>query len=184
MWSYGTVSKQIIPQSALMTTLSGNTVPQVSITSPQSGASIPGPANINIQASASDSHGIVRVTFFEGTTRIAEDTASPYAATVSNLGAGSYTFTANAMDTAGAIASASIAITVTGGSGSFPDASTYTIEILPPPAVGANERWWKLIKFRHLSGSENVGMHNLFAAFYYQNGIRVEQSMPTRCTGA
>jgi PKD repeat protein len=51
----------------------------------------------------------------------------------------------------------------------------YGITIHLPPIVSPGERWWKLVKLHHLTCEENAGKHNLFTAFYYADGLRVEQ---------
>jgi hypothetical protein len=76
-----------------------NTPPTVSITSPLSGASFNAPANITINATASDSNGTIsKVEFYNGTTKLGEDTASPYSYAWSGVGAGTYSITAKAID--------------------------------------------------------------------------------------
>ena len=59
-----------------------NQAPAVSLTSPASGASFTAPANIALQASASDTDGTVTsVAFYRGAILIGTDTTSPYSAT-------------------------------------------------------------------------------------------------------
>ncbi len=56
-----------------------NVAPTVSITSPANGATFTAPASITINATASDSDGtLTRVEFFQGTTKLGEDTTAPY----------------------------------------------------------------------------------------------------------
>jgi hypothetical protein len=95
----------------------GNLPPTVSITSPLNGATFTAPANIVINANASDSDGtITQVRFYQGTTLLGSDTSSPYSFTWSNVGAGSYSLTADATDNGGATTtSAPVNITVNGG---------------------------------------------------------------------
>ena len=89
--------------AAVSVTVGSNTAPTVSITSPANGATFPAPASFTVTATAADSNGTVaRVEFYNGTTLIGTDTASPYAAAVSSLAAGTYTLTAIAYDNAGA----------------------------------------------------------------------------------
>ena len=94
----------------------GNQPPSVSITSPANGATFAAPANITIQASASDTDGTVsQVQFFAGTTLIATSATAPYSIVWSNVAAGSYALTAKATDNAGATTtSATVNITVSG----------------------------------------------------------------------
>jgi len=76
-----------------------NVSPTVSITSPTSGATYTAPASITITASASDSDGtIASVKFYQGSTLMSTDTASPYSYTWSSVAAGTYSLTAVATD--------------------------------------------------------------------------------------
>jgi hypothetical protein len=96
-----------------------NPPPAVSITSPANGATFTAPANITINATASDSNGTVtRVEFLAGTTLLGSDTTAPYSFNWTNVAAGSYSLTARAFDNGGAsTTSAPVAITVTGVQG-------------------------------------------------------------------
>jgi regulation of enolase protein 1 (concanavalin A-like superfamily) len=95
-----------------------NSPPTVSITSPASGATFAAPASLTINATAADSNGtITRVDFYGGSQLIGTDTASPFSATWTGVGAGSYALTAVARDNAGATrTSNAVSITVTGTS--------------------------------------------------------------------
>jgi GH35 family endo-1,4-beta-xylanase len=80
-----------------------NNPPSVSLTSPANGATFTEGANIVMNANASDSDGsVTKVEFFSGSTKIGEDTSSPYSVTWSSVPAGSYTLTAKATDNGGA----------------------------------------------------------------------------------
>jgi regulation of enolase protein 1 (concanavalin A-like superfamily) len=82
---------------------SSNTPPSVSLTSPAAGATFTAPANITINATASDADGTVsRVEFYAGATLISSDTTIPFSAAWNNVPAGSYSLTAVAYDNAGA----------------------------------------------------------------------------------
>ena len=96
-----------------------NQPPSVSITSPANGAAFTAPANITINATASDSDGTVtKVDFYAGNTRLGTGTASPYTFTWSNVPAGNYVLTAVATDNSGATTtSAAVSVNVNGGSG-------------------------------------------------------------------
>jgi regulation of enolase protein 1 (concanavalin A-like superfamily) len=109
----------------------GNQLPNVALTSPASGASFTAPANVTIQATASDSDGsIARVEFYRGSTFIGSDTTSPYSATWSNAPSGSYTLTARAFDNTGASrTSAGVNISVNSSTNQPP-----TVAITGPPA--------------------------------------------------
>jgi hypothetical protein len=94
--------------------VAANALPSVALTSPTVNARYVAPATIAITASASDSDGsISKVDFFAGATLIGTSANSPYTATWSNVGAGSYSLTAKATDNAGGVTtSAAVPITV------------------------------------------------------------------------
>ena len=97
----------------------GNIAPTVSITSPTNGAAFTAGANITINATAADSDGAVsKVDFYQGSTLLGTDTASPYSFTWNGVAAGNYALTAKATDNGGATTTSSVVnITVTGGGG-------------------------------------------------------------------
>ena len=79
--------------------ISPNTAPTVSITSPANNATFNTPANITINATASDAEGTVtKVEFFQGSTKLGEDLTAPYSFAWNNVPAGSYALTAVATD--------------------------------------------------------------------------------------
>lgn len=92
-----------------------NQPPSVAIASPANGATFTAPAALTLVAAATDSDGtVVKVEFFQGATTLGEDASAPYQQVVSALPAGSYAFTARAIDNLGATTDAApIAITVT-----------------------------------------------------------------------
>jgi regulation of enolase protein 1 (concanavalin A-like superfamily) len=94
-----------------------NQPPAVSITSPVSGSTFSAPASVALTASATDSDGtIARVDFYNGSTLLGSDTASPYSFSWASVPAGTYSVKAIAYDTAGAsTTSATISITVLTG---------------------------------------------------------------------
>lgn len=92
-----------------------NTIaPTVVIDSPLNNANFIAPASIEINATASDSDGTVtKVEFFNGATKLGEDTAEPYSFTWSNVAVGTYSLTTRATDNLTATAtSAAVSITV------------------------------------------------------------------------
>jgi len=95
-------------------TVISNALPNVGITSPANAAVFTAPANIPINANASDSDGTIsKVDFYQGANLIGTDTTSPYSVTWSNVPTGSYSLTAKATDNNGAVAtSAAVSITV------------------------------------------------------------------------
>ena len=77
-------------------TVTGNTPPTVNLTRPAFNASFTAPANIVLEATATDIDGTVsKVEFFQGTTKLGEDTSAPYQWTWSNVAAGSYALTSH-----------------------------------------------------------------------------------------
>jgi YD repeat-containing protein len=100
----------------------GNNPPTVSITSPANGATFTAPANITINATASDSDGsVTQVQFFQGATLLGTDTTAPYSFTWTSVPTGSYSLTAKATDNLGATTTSSaVSITVTGGGSPVP----------------------------------------------------------------
>ena len=92
-----------------------NSPPTVSFISPGDRADFPAPADITVEASASDSDGrVTQVELSMNGTSLGVFTGAPYRTTVRNLGPGNYTFSAVAMDDAGATGSASVSLTVSG----------------------------------------------------------------------
>lgn len=94
--------------------VSANTPPSVAITNPPANATFTAPASFSFAADASDTDydGLFGVKFYVGTNLVAEVTNSPFATAVTNLGAGSYTLTAIAIDNVSATTTNSITITV------------------------------------------------------------------------
>ena len=86
----------------------------MAITNPASGAVFAAPANVTIQASASDTDGTVtNVQFLDRLNRsVTNEHAAPYSAVASNLAAGSYTLSAIASDNGGATATNQVTISV------------------------------------------------------------------------
>ncbi len=94
---------------------SPNAVPAVSITSPSNNANFASPASITFNANATDADGrITNVQFYNGSTLLGSNAASPYSYTWTNVAAGTYTITAAATDDKGAKTTSSpITIVVT-----------------------------------------------------------------------
>lgn len=91
-----------------------NLPPSISLTSPVSNASYTEPANIILEATASDTDGsISRVEFYSGAELINIDPSAPYTYTFSNVPAGGYAFSAKAYDNNGAVTTSnSVSVTV------------------------------------------------------------------------
>ncbi len=87
-----------------------NTPPTVALTSPGNGASFTAGNSITLNATAADTDGsISKVEFFQGSTKLGEDTTSPYSFTWNSVPAGNYSLTAKATDNAGATTTSSAA---------------------------------------------------------------------------
>ncbi len=91
-----------------------NAPPTVSLTSPANNAVFSPGATIALAATAADSDGTIsKVEFFQGTTLIGSDTSSPYSLNWTSVPTGSYSLTARATDSNGAVTtSAPVVITV------------------------------------------------------------------------
>ena len=89
-------------------------VPIVTLTSPTNGAVVSGPANVTLQATASDPDGsVAKVEFFSGATKLGEDTTAPYSFAWNNVQSGTYDLTARAIDNLGlAVTSDFVTLTV------------------------------------------------------------------------
>jgi plastocyanin len=80
-----------------------NSPPTVSITNPISGTVLAAPANVTIQAAATDQDGsVTNVQFLINSVSITNKSAAPYSAVTNNLPAGNYTLSAIASDNLGA----------------------------------------------------------------------------------
>ena len=103
-----------------------NPPPSVSLTAPANGATYTAPATVTLQANASDNGSVAKVEFFQGNTKLGEDTSSPYSYTWNNAGAGNYILTARATDNQGATATSSnVSITINGSSGNCSGIAQY-----------------------------------------------------------
>jgi hypothetical protein len=96
------VNAEGVPSVAKMVTVPPvNAPPAVSLTQPAAGASYVAPATVNLAASATDDVSIGKVEFFNGATKLGEDTSAPYTFAWANVGQGTYSLTARAIDGAG-----------------------------------------------------------------------------------
>jgi len=84
-------------------TIAANVPPAVNVTSSAAQTLDAGnaPKTLTLTASASDTDGIAKVEFFNGATKLGEDTTAPYQFSWVGVAAGSYTITAKATDTVG-----------------------------------------------------------------------------------
>ena len=107
--------------------VNANTPPTVSLSAPADGATYTAPATIDLTASASDSDGIDRVEFYQGSSLLGTATASPYSYTWNNVPAGTYTLTAKAYDSLGAsTVTAPVNVTVSSGGTTRVNAASQT----------------------------------------------------------
>jgi plastocyanin len=89
--------------------------PSVSITNPAPGEVFSEPADITIQATASDPNSggaVTNVQFLAGATVLSNETSAPFAATATGLAAGGYTFSAVARNKDGLSATNSVSVSV------------------------------------------------------------------------
>ena len=90
-----------------------NVPPTVALTSPANGSVFAAPASFTLDAKASDSDGAVtNVQFLQGASVVENSITAPYQASVSNLPAGTYTFSATATDDGGSKTTDTITINV------------------------------------------------------------------------
>ncbi len=130
--TYNMAALESAPSSEVSFTVAGNQAPTVSLTSPGSGSSWSAPASLTLNAIASDGDGSIgRVEFYSGTTKLGEDSSSPYTFTWSGVAPGSYSLSARAFDNQGVSTdSAPVSVTVTPQA--VPRApSIRTVEYLP-----------------------------------------------------
>jgi hypothetical protein len=100
------------PQDVLITDA---TTPTVVITAPTNGATFPQGANVSIAADAADPDGTVaKVEFFQGTTKLGEDTSLPYQLVWTNPPAGNYALSARVTDNTG-VSNSSPVVNITVG---------------------------------------------------------------------
>ncbi|HSY61754.1 MAG TPA: Ig-like domain-containing protein, partial [Cytophaga sp.] len=93
----------VTTSSAITVKVTANQSPTVSITSPVTNANVGINESITIHADASDSDGsVVKVEFFNGSTKIGESDRAPYTLAWSASNAGTYTIRVVATDNAGA----------------------------------------------------------------------------------
>jgi subtilisin family serine protease len=109
-----TVTDGIDPASATASVTIANLPPVVTLTSPAPGSSFTAPATVTLHATASDPDGsVTKVEFYQGTTKVGEDTVEPYEVSWAGAGAGTYLLTARVTDDSGAsVDAAPVAITV------------------------------------------------------------------------
>ncbi|GAA3995360.1 hypothetical protein GCM10022408_02250 [Hymenobacter fastidiosus] len=94
-------------------TTTTNVAPTASLTSPTTNTSVTAGTVLALTATAADTDGsVTKVEFFNGTTKLGEDTTAPYGLSYTPNAAGTLSLTAKATDNAGATTTSS-AVTVT-----------------------------------------------------------------------
>jgi hypothetical protein len=121
--SYQFTAKAYDDQNALGTsapvTVIVNAPPTASITAPANNAVLAAPANVTLTTNANGT--ITKVEFYNGTTLVGTANAAPFNLSLTNLGAGPYSFTARAFDNNGGITtSAAVNVTVSGSTAATP----------------------------------------------------------------
>src|SRR3954451_4457783 len=115
-----------VPSVAKMVTVKGNLAPSAALTQPANGATFTSPATVSLAATATDSDGTVaKVEFFNGSTKLGEDTTAPYTYDWAGVPAGSYTLTARVTDDLGATTT-SAARTITVSAANTPPTASIT----------------------------------------------------------
>lgn len=95
-----------------------NNPPVVSISSPNNNSSFTEGDTVIVKANATDTDGTIsKVEFYNGTTKLGEDTSSPYEFSLQNIVAGRYTLTAKATDNENAVSSSTIVTVIVNGTG-------------------------------------------------------------------
>lgn len=99
--------------------VSSNAIPTAQLTSPINHGTYTAPANLTLDAKASDADGTVaKVEFYEGGNKIGESTGPQFRYSWANVPAGNYRLFARAVDNLGAIGDSTvIEVTVTGTNG-------------------------------------------------------------------
>ncbi len=149
----------------------GNQAPSVTITAPSNNATITAGQAILISVNASDSDGsVAKVEFFQGNTKLGEDTVSPYSYNWSNAPVGTYNITAVATDNLGTTKTSDIVMITVQSSGGGGGSCSGVAAWQPYPAIynqgdrvvyqgtlyeaqtgpiwvtpGSGEHWWKTI---------------------------------------
>ncbi|MDR7097829.1 RHS repeat-associated protein [Lysobacter niabensis] len=104
--------------------VTANTTPTIALTAPGTGTVVAAPANILIQATATDADdGVSMVEFYNGAIKLATDTAAPYELQWNGVPSGTYSLTAKAYDNRGGATVSS--------------ASTLVVDNLPTVALSA-----------------------------------------------
>lgn len=111
-----------------------NQPPTITLTAPANGTTFTAPATISIAANAADNDGsITKVEFYNGSTKLGEDTSTPYSFDWTNVASGAYTISAKVTDNQNSVATSG-SVTVYVNSPGNPSA-----DIIGPDCVSVNE---------------------------------------------
>ncbi len=137
-WSDGGAAAHTIATPAANTTFTAtftdigvatNDPPTVALTAPANGSSGTTGTPISLTATATDADGsVAKVEFYDGSTKLGEDTSSPYALSWTPTTTGAHSLTARATDNLGLVAtSAAVGVTISApGSDTQPPVVTLT----------------------------------------------------------
>ncbi len=113
----------------------GDIPPTVAMTALTSGTLLAAPANVTLTADASDTEApVVKVEFFSGSTLLGEDTVAPFTFDATNLGAGSFSFTAKATDSVGQTTTSTAVIVNVFTEAPAPNAANASAGLFNPPS--------------------------------------------------
>lgn len=121
---------------AAITVQTGDELPTISLTAPANGTAVPAPANFTLTATAEDVEAPVsKVEFLNGITVLGTDTQAPFTLPLTNLPAGTYTFTARATDSRGQIVTSDPVIVSAFVEAAAPaDATQLSVGTFDPPS--------------------------------------------------
>ncbi len=95
-------------QTGTVFVVSASLPPSVSLTNPVNNAKFRAPANLLLEASATDDGTVTNVQFFSGPTLLGSDNSSPYSFTLTDAPAANYSLTARAQDNSGLSATSTV----------------------------------------------------------------------------
>jgi fibronectin type 3 domain-containing protein len=123
--------------------------PSVSLTSPTENATVSGIVNVN--ATASDDTGVVKVDFYDNSTLLGSDTSSPYGVTwdTAKVPGGEHLITAKAYDAAGNVGSDANTVTAQNGDTQAPST---------PTEVKATALAYNKVTLTWKASTDNVGV--------------------------
>ncbi|PTA68562.1 Ig-like domain-containing protein [Deinococcus arcticus] len=135
--AYDAAGNKASANTEVNVTITDVTAPTVSLTATPNPVTAAG--TVTLRATAADNVGVTKVEFFEGTTKLGEDTTAPFEMTVS-LNAvqnGKKTYTATAYDAAGNKTSASTEVTVAITAATAPLRGTVVDQNIGAPVAGS-----------------------------------------------